>query len=89
MGFRAVINDEEDEDEDEGDRIRRDGGGGGGAAAVALVGGYHGGGAEWWAHSDVAEDNVESAGVAKALGGQEGWRVRWVSVDLAVAVRGR
>lgn len=34
------------------------------------------------AHSDVAVGNVESAGVAKGLGGREGWRVRWVSVDL-------
>ncbi len=86
MGFRAVINDDGD---DEDDRMRRDEGGGGGAAAAAVVGGYDGGGAEGWAHSDVAEDNFESAGVAKALGGREGWRVRWVSVDLAAAVRGR
>lgn len=34
------------------------------------------------AHSDVAEDNFESEGVAKALGGRKGWRVRWVGVDL-------
>ncbi|KAL6715931.1 hypothetical protein ACLMJK_006892 [Lecanora helva] len=34
------------------------------------------------AHSDVAVDNLESAGVARGLGGREGWGVRWVSVDL-------
>lgn len=42
-------------------------------------------------HSDVAVGNVESAGVARGLGGREGWRVRWVSVDLGRvdgAVRG-
>ncbi|KAL9077662.1 MAG: hypothetical protein Q9161_000034 [Pseudevernia consocians] len=43
-------------------------------------------GGDGWAHSDVAEENVESAGVARGLGGKEGWRVRWVSVNLA-AVR--
>lgn len=37
---------------------------------------------EGWAHSDVALENKESAGVARGLGGREGWRVRWVSVDL-------
>lgn len=36
-----------------------------------------------WASSDVALENVESAGVARGLGGREGWRVRWVSVDLS------
>lgn len=35
-----------------------------------------------WAHSDVAAGNVESAAVAKGLGGTEGWSVRWVGVDL-------
>ena len=33
-------------------------------------------------HSDVAEGNVESAGVARGLGGRVGWRVRWVGVHL-------
>lgn len=36
-----------------------------------------------WASSDVALENLESAGVARGLGGREGWRVRWVSVDLS------
>lgn len=35
-----------------------------------------------WAHADVAFGNLESAGVVRGLGGKEGWRVRWVSVDL-------
>ena len=48
------------------------------------IGGEYGTG-EGWAHSDVAEANIESAGVARGLGGREGWRVRWVSVDLAGA----
>ena len=39
---------------------------------------------EGWAHSDVAESNVESAGVARGLGGKVGWRVRWVGVDLGL-----
>lgn len=39
-------------------------------------------GGEGWAHSDVAEDHFESAGVARGLGGREGWRIRWVGVDL-------
>ena len=46
-------------------------------------GGMRGDGGEGWVHSDVAVENVESAGVARGLGGVEGWRVRWVSVDLA------
>jgi GNAT superfamily N-acetyltransferase len=37
---------------------------------------------EGWADSDVAVDNLESAGVARGLGGNKGWEVRWVSVDL-------
>ena len=40
-----------------------------------------------WAHSDVAVENLGSAGVARALGGREGWVVRWVYVDLG-RVRG-
>ena len=36
-----------------------------------------------WAHSDTAEDNVQSQGVAKALGGRVGWRIYWVGVDLS------
>ena len=40
-----------------------------------------------WAHSDVAIENKESAGVARGLGGVEGWVVRWVHVDLG-RVRG-
>ena len=35
-----------------------------------------------WADSDVAVENVESAGVARGLGGKEGRLVRWLSVDL-------
>lgn len=41
---------------------------------------------EGWATSDVAEDNVGSAGVARGLGGKEGWRVRWVGVNLAAVL---
>lgn len=37
---------------------------------------------EGWAHSDVAVENWESRGVAKSLGGTEGWEVFWVRVDL-------
>ena len=33
-------------------------------------------------HSDIAEGNLESAGVAKGLGGVVGWSVRWVGVDM-------
>ena len=35
-----------------------------------------------WAHADISINNMESAGVMKGLGGKDGWRVRWVSVDL-------
>jgi len=35
-----------------------------------------------WCHSDTAEDNWGSIGVAKALGGQPGWRCYWTQVDL-------
>ena len=45
------------------------------------------GGDGGWAHSDVAIENKESAGVARGLGGVEGWVVRWVHVDLG-RVRG-
>lgn len=37
---------------------------------------------EEWAHSDVYIDNVESAGVARSLGGREGWWVFWAWLDL-------
>lgn len=37
---------------------------------------------EGWVGSDVAVENLESAGVARGLGGIPGWEVRWVSVDL-------
>lgn len=39
-----------------------------------------------WAHSDVSIDNVESAGVARSLGGEEGWWVFWTWVDLGRVV---
>ncbi len=35
-----------------------------------------------WAHADVEVGDVESAGAVRGLWGKEGWRVRWVSVDL-------
>ncbi len=35
-----------------------------------------------WAESNVAVENRESAGVARGLGGKEGWEVRWVGVNL-------
>ncbi|KAM0799263.1 hypothetical protein BDR22DRAFT_890474 [Usnea florida] len=79
VGFRAVG---EDGDGD------RDGGDGGRKVVDAAPRGPYGAG-EGWAHSDVAEGNVESAGVARGIGGREGWRVRWVGVDLgAVAAEG-
>lgn len=37
----------------------------------------------WLAHSDAALTNKESQGVAKALGGKEGWLCYWVRVDLS------
>ncbi|MCJ1446891.1 MAG: hypothetical protein MMC23_007398 [Stictis urceolatum] len=40
-----------------------------------------------YAHSDVARDNVASIGVARALGGVEGWECFWSWVDLG-AVEG-
>ena len=43
---------------------------------------------EGWAHSDVAAGNEESAGVARGVGGKEGWVVRWVGVDLRAVVEG-
>ena len=51
------------------------------------TGACHAASARGWAHSDVAAGNVESAGVAKGLGGTEGWRVRWVGVDLRAVAR--
>lgn len=36
----------------------------------------------WLAHSDVHVANKESAGVARSLGGVEGWMSWWVRVDL-------
>lgn len=41
-----------------------------------------GDGATGWVSADVAVSNEESKGVVRAVGGKEGWRVRWVSVDL-------
>jgi len=50
---------------------------------AALGGGEEGmGKGEGWADSDVAVDNLEGAGVARGLGGERGWEVRWVGVDL-------
>ena len=37
---------------------------------------------EGWLSSDVAEDNVGSQGVLRAVGAIEGWKIRWVGVDL-------
>lgn len=37
----------------------------------------------WLAHSDVHVANKESAGVARSLGGVEGWMSWWVRVDLS------
>ncbi|MCJ1242996.1 hypothetical protein MMC30_000192 [Trapelia coarctata] len=39
---------------------------------------------EEWAHSDVYIDNLESAGVARSLGGGDGWWVFWAWLDLGV-----
>lgn len=39
---------------------------------------------EEWAHSDVYIDNLESAGVARSLGGAEGWWVFWAWLDSGV-----
>ena len=38
---------------------------------------------EAWAHSDVAKDNGGSIGVARGLGGGEGWECFWGWVDLS------
>ncbi|MCJ1394071.1 hypothetical protein MMC18_006949 [Xylographa bjoerkii] len=37
---------------------------------------------EEWCHSDVAADNAGSIGVARGLGGEEGWECFWGWVDL-------
>lgn len=37
---------------------------------------------EGWVHSDIDIGNKESAAVARAIGGREGWECRWISVDL-------
>ncbi|KAL9103236.1 MAG: hypothetical protein Q9187_009031, partial [Circinaria calcarea] len=37
---------------------------------------------EEWGHSDVAADNAGSIGVARGLGGREGWECFWGFVDL-------
>ncbi|KAL2041441.1 hypothetical protein N7G274_005823 [Stereocaulon virgatum] len=39
---------------------------------------------EAWAHSDVAVDNLGSAGVVRRVGGREGWVVRWVGVGVGM-----
>ena len=39
-------------------------------------------GAQGWVSSDIAEDNEQSRGVARSVGGIEVWDVRWVGVDL-------
>lgn len=43
---------------------------------------------EEWAHSDVYVDNGPSAGVARGLGGGEGWVVFWAWVDLGAGAGG-
>ncbi|MCJ1479782.1 hypothetical protein MMC13_008468 [Lambiella insularis] len=45
-------------------------------------------GGEEWGHSDVAKDNGESVGVARGLGGEEGWECFWAWVDLGKVVEG-
>lgn len=40
------------------------------------------GNGDGWVSADVAVTNEESKGVVRGVGGKEGWRVRWVSVDL-------
>ncbi|MCJ1404677.1 hypothetical protein MMC11_007903 [Xylographa trunciseda] len=42
---------------------------------------------EEWCHSDVAADNAGSIGVARGLGGEEGWECFWGWVDLSEADR--
>ncbi|MCJ1316604.1 hypothetical protein MMC15_001925 [Xylographa vitiligo] len=42
---------------------------------------------EEWCHSDVATDNAGSIGVARGLGGEEGWECFWGWVDLEEAER--
>ena len=54
---------------------------------VGREGGGNRNGDGGWAHSDVSIENRESAGVARGLGGREGWVIRWVHVDLG-RVRG-
>lgn len=38
--------------------------------------------AEGWMSGDAAEENEGSRGVMKSVGGKDGWRVRWVGVDM-------
>ena len=40
-----------------------------------------------WCHSDVATDNQGSIGVARGLGGEEGWECFWGWVDLGEVER--
>ena len=88
MGFRAVS---EGPGDDWGGVYGGQEGGGGEHGGRDRDGGTGGetteyGAGEGWAHSDVAEENVGSAGVARGLGGRVGWRVRWVRMELAAAV---
>ena len=84
MGFRdvdSVAVDGGDDDNDGNDGGNKDNDNNEGARK-----GEYGRGGKGWAHSDVAEGNVGSEGVARGLGGREGWRVRWVGVDLGAVL---
>jgi len=41
------------------------------------------GGEGWLVSSDVSPENEESTGVCRSLGGERGWEVYWVRVDLS------
>ena len=55
-----------------------------GGAEAGFVGVREG---EEWGHSDVAVDNKGSVGVARGLGGGEGWECFWGWVDLGEVER--
>ncbi|MCJ1438754.1 hypothetical protein MMC27_008144 [Xylographa pallens] len=55
---------------------------GGGASGFGDVGV-----GEEWCHSDVATDNMGSIGVARGLGGEDGWECFWGWVDLGEVER--
>lgn len=89
MGFRdvdPVTVDGSNNDDDDRDGSNNDNDDSNGNDNEGARKGEYGGGGKGWAHSDVAEGNVGSVGVARGVGGKEGWRVRWVGVDLGAVL---